>query len=308
MDINRLRFFVDAAHTLNFSRTAARMHTSQSTVSKYIQDLEKTLQVTLFERKPGSLCLSREGEALLPWARKLINECARFEDLAQALRDNDVAGVLRIACTTAAGKYVLPRLLMRFRAQFPRVACKVLTCNPPNVTGLLRAGEADLAAVSFEMTAPNLEFQDFFEDHIVAIVPVASPWLDRDEISVDEIVSQPLILREATSGTRKTVLAALAAHDITLEDLNVVLELGNAESIVAAVAAGLGFSFVSKSSAYFALQAGFVREITIRELQLRRRILMVRERGNRVSRPAELFWGFVNDPDNQDVYQNTLLQ
>ena len=129
MNTDRLKTFLDAAQTLNFSKSSKRLLIGQSTVSKHIQDLEQDLDVILFDRSGARLRLSPTGQAMLPWARQLTRECERFQEMAQSLQE-DVAGPLRIACTTAAGKYILPMLAVRFRKRFPQVDISMLTSLP----------------------------------------------------------------------------------------------------------------------------------------------------------------------------------
>lgn len=58
MDINKLKTFIDLAHTLSFSATAANLYTEQSTVSKHIHSLEKELGMSLFDRNNRHVHLS----------------------------------------------------------------------------------------------------------------------------------------------------------------------------------------------------------------------------------------------------------
>lgn len=300
MDIDRLHIFLDAAQTLNFSETAKRMLISQSTVSKHIRDFEQELAVILFERGGARLRLSQAGEALIPWARQLVRECERFQEMAHSLQE-EVAGPLRIACTTAAGKYIMPMLAVRFRKRFPNVDVTILFCRPPDVDDLLREGKVDLAVVSFEVANPNLECQFFFSDPIILITQADHPWAKLPEIQPEDLLQEAMILREVTSGTRRTMLSALAAHDIALEDLKIVLELGNAESIVAVVAAGIGVSCISRVSAAFAIKAGEICEVPVCGFNLQRKICMLRGSLQPTTRPAELYWGFIHEPENADL-------
>lgn len=307
MDIDRLHIFLDAAQTLNFSETAKRMHVSQSTVSKHMREFEQELALVLFDRAGARLRLSKTGEALIPWARKLVRECERFQKMAHSLQE-EVAGPLRIACTAAAGKYVLPMLAVRFRERFPNVHITLLFCRPPDVDDLLREEKADLAVVSFEVASPDLACQLFFFDTITLIAPAGHPWAKLPEIQPEDLIQEAIILREATSGTRRAMLSALANHDIALEDLKIALELGNAESIVAAVAAGVGVSFVSRVSAEFAVRAGDVCEVPVAGFKFQRKICMVRRSSWSTNRPAELFWCFIQEPDNADLFEEKPLQ
>jgi DNA-binding transcriptional LysR family regulator len=110
-------------------------------------------------------------------------------------------------------------------------------------------------------------------------------------------------IREPTSGTRRVLLAELAKHDITLDDLNVFLEVGNAEAIVKTVAAGFGVSFVSTLATTYPLERGYVVEVPVAGLELQRTIYMIRRSLEVPNRPQEVFWGFIHDPANADLLQ-----
>lgn len=306
MDINKLKVFVDAAETLNFSETAQRLHVTQPTISKYIRDLETELSIQLFERSSTGISLSEAGKAIHPWAQKLLTECRKFEDLASSL-DEEVTGKVRIACTTAAGKYILPQLGARFRQMHPYVHFSILSCTQEDAIDKILEEDADLSVVSSESFSDRIETQHFFTDRIIMIAPASHPFAKRKSIDLSEILDEPVIIREPTSGTRRAVLAEFSAHDITLDDLNVLLEVGNAEAIVAAVGAGLGVSFVSRMAAAYALAFECVVEIPVNEIDLRRQICMARRSMANPNRARDVFWGFIHDPINDDLYRNADL-
>lgn len=302
MDIDRLNAFIDAAQTLSFSKTAHRLHVSQPTVSKYIGDLERYLGVRLFERSTTGMRLTEAGETILPWARRLVRECGKLENLAKSL-DGDVAGQLRIACTTSAGKYILPLLAARFRHRHPHVQINILSCTQENAIERLLGEEADLGVVSFEAGASGLDCQYFFTDHIILVVPSNHPWAERQYVEPENLLEVPLIMREATSGTRRALLSELAAHDISLDDLDIFLEVGNAEAIVAAVGSGIGVSFVSRIAAVYALASECVVEVPVLDLDLKLKICMVRRSMPATNRALEVFWSFIHDPIEDDLYR-----
>lgn len=302
VDINRLKAFIQAAETLSFSDTGKRLHVSQPTVSKYISDLEREFGVPLFDRSENKLRLTEVGQTLLPWARKLVKQSYGLEEMAKSLQGK-VAGHLKIACTTAAGKYILPRLAARFRQQHPQVNISILACTQVDVIATLLKEEADMGVVSFEAGGSGLDCQYFLTDHIILIVPSNHPWATRQFIEPEELIGEALLMREPTSGTRRTLLSELAIHDISLDDLNVLLEIGNAEAIVAAVGAGLGVAFVSRLAAAYALAFECVIEVPVKSLDLRRKICIARPTLAVTNRPQEVFWNFIHDPINKDLYR-----
>jgi DNA-binding transcriptional LysR family regulator len=148
-----------------------------------------------------------------------------------------------------------------------------------------------------------LECQEFFQDHIVLIVPADHPWAAHKKVDPSELMEVSFILREAEAGTRKVMLAELGKHDISLDDMNVFLEVGNAEAIVKTVEAGYGVSFVSCLAASWALDKGSVVQVPVAGIDLHRKVYMGRKGIQRPNRAMEAFWGFVHDPINADLLQ-----
>jgi DNA-binding transcriptional LysR family regulator len=213
-----------------------------------------------------------------------------------------IVGHLRIACSTTGGKYILPQLAARFRMRFPGIRVSIMTCTSQYIVLELLEGEANLAVVSsYDLCGDGLECQEFFSDRISLIVPSSHSWASRQFVEPAELLDEELLMRETTAGTRRVLLTELAKHDISLEDLRVFLEMGNAEAIVRTVEAGFGISFVSTLAAEWALKVGSVVSVPVAGLELRRKVYMVRRSLDTPNRPQEVFWSFVHDPSNEDL-------
>ena len=300
MDFQRLETFLVAAERLSFSEAAKQLHITQPTISRHIKLLETELGVELFDRGGSRLQLTEAGRSLLPWARKLIQDSNELHEIASSLQSGFI-GHLRIACSTTAGKYILPQLAARFCKLHPGVRASILACTTDSAIPQLLAGEANLAVVSYEPTDDSLERQEFIEDLITLIVPSHHPLAFRRTIEPEDLLQENMIVRESSSGTRRVMLTELAKFDISLDDLNVFLELGNAEAIVRTVSAGYGVSFVSTLASACPLDRGNVVDIQVHGLDLRRTIYMVRNRLDSSNRAQEAFWSFVHDESNIDL-------
>lgn len=302
--LDRLNAFIHVADSLSFTKTAQFLHVSQPTVSKHIRDLERELGVQLIDRHSAKLQLTNAGITLLPHARKLIRNSTEVHKLMTSMQSG-IIGQLQIACSTSAGKYILPLLAARFQQRYPDIQIKILTCTQEHVALQLLEGEAQLGVVSREICGSGIECQEFFEDVITLIVSPDHRWVSRTSIEPDELLGEPIIIREPTSGTRRVMLEMLAEHDITLDDLSIFLELGNAEMIFETVAAGYGVSFVSRIAAYRPLRQGDLKEIHVSGIKLSRRLNMVRrelESADSPNRTRDAFWSFIHDPANEDLF------
>lgn len=300
--IDLLNIFLSVAETKNFSQSAAINHVSQSTISKRIKALEKDLHVKLFERDAGGVRLTEAGKTLLPWAKKLVLDSVSLQNMMESI-DDKLTGQLKIACSTTAGKYILPQLAARFCSKNPDVRISILPCTEPNLAYNLLGEEADLGVASREFVECDLECQYFFTDYIGMIVPSSHPWVSRESIDPEELFSEPFLIRESTSGTRRILQSELAKHDISLDNLNIFLEIGNAEAIVTAVSAGIGVSFVSRLSSAYARVWGCVVEVPVNNLSLQRKICIGRKIIGSPNRVMESFWNFIHEPENEDILQ-----
>lgn len=302
IDIQKIETFLAAAENLSLSETAKQLHLSQPAVSHQIKSLEQELNVTLFKRSNIGLQLTEAGRLMLPWARRLLHDTRNLREMMSSLND-EIVGELRIACSTTAGKYILPQMAARFCQQYPGIKVRILACGPEQATLDLLEGEAHLGVVSSEIDDPSLESQEFFRDTITLIVAANHRWALRKSIEPSELLEEKMIMREGTSGTRWVVLTELAKHDISLEDLDVSMELGNAEAIVRTVAAGYGISFVSSLASACPLERGNVIDLPVSGLDLERKVYMVRKRISEPHRPRDVFWSFIHDPSNADLLQ-----
>ena len=209
----------------------------------------------------------------------------------------DVVGEINIGCSTASGKYLLPGLIARFRQHFPHVRINVLVSSRNSVIDRLQSGQAALGVSSKRVEHRDLEYQDFFTDDVILIAPADHPWSGYRLVYPDDLLDEPMILREENSGTREVMLEALQTRDISPDMLNIAMVLGNAEAIEMAVEEGLGVAFISKLAAARGLALGRVVEIEVEGMALRRGISLVRNRRFPITHAQAEFWDFVNQTE-----------
>ena len=79
MDDFRLRVFITAAKTLNFTKCAEQLYISQPAVSKHIGELESRYKVQLFERSGSRLALTEAGRVMLEHAERIADGYRRLQ-------------------------------------------------------------------------------------------------------------------------------------------------------------------------------------------------------------------------------------
>jgi DNA-binding transcriptional LysR family regulator len=298
LNVHEMNVFLTAAETQNFSEAARQLHMTQPAVSMQIQSLEQRLGVKLFERSGRRIQLSEAGESLIPMARDLVNMSLSIEETMRSL-GGDVVGHLKIGCSTTSGKYILPQLVARFRRVHPRVYVTVYTTERDRAMQLLCDGVTHISVVSSLISCRDAEFQHFFTDRVVLIVPVDHPWAGRDSIKPQELPEVDFILRDEVAGTRQVMVEGLLERGIHFDDLKAVMELGNAEAIEMAVEEGIGVSFVSRLVAQRGVELGRIKIVEVEGVNLERNIYMAHNIRRAATSAQTEFGNFVHQPLNE---------
>lgn len=146
MDDFRLRVFITAAKTLNFTKCAEQLFISQPAVSKHIGELESRYKVQLFERSGSRLALTEAGRVMLEHAERIADGYRRLQYEMDLFTDR-LGGELKVGASTTIAQYVLPQVLARFTARFPEVKVSLASGNSEQVEAALARHDTDLGLV-----------------------------------------------------------------------------------------------------------------------------------------------------------------
>ncbi|HYE52001.1 MAG TPA: LysR substrate-binding domain-containing protein [Azospirillaceae bacterium] len=141
LDIDALRAFVTVAESGGFTAAAELLGRTQSAVSVKIKRLEEVLGRRVFERTSRHLSLTRDGEVLLSYARRLLD---LNDETVRRLAEPAVEGELRLGMAEYVAPRQLPALLGRFARAFPGVHVEVRVASGSSLMPDLEAGELDL--------------------------------------------------------------------------------------------------------------------------------------------------------------------
>lgn len=291
VELSTLRVFLAAAEELNFSKAAKRLHMSQSAVSQNIHAMEQAYGMELFIRGGRAVELSEVGQTILPMVREVLLSARLLEDSLQDI-NNQVGGELLIGCSTSAGRYLLPILLSEFQRDYPAVHPRVKVIGRDTVIERLTNRIIPIGVASRKAEHRDIESVPLFDDRIVLIVHPHHPWADYGHALPADLIDQPIVKCEEMSGTCETVMDGLKHYQISVDNLNIVMELGSLEAVEMAVERGVGIAFVSEMIAARGLALGRIKKVEVDGLDLRRKIYMARHIGFPFTRAQSLFWDF----------------
>jgi len=292
INLKELQVFLAAAEYENFSQAGRKLHLSQPAVSQAVANLEKQFKVKLFTRAGRSYRLTESGKMLQSMAQELLAGANRLEETMLSYQD-EVVGRFVIGCSTASGKYLLPGLIAEFRKQYPHVRADVLVSSRNSVIRRLLEGQVALGVSSKKIDHRDLEYQKFFDDEIILVVSKNHPWAGYRTIYPDDLLDEPMILREEAAGTMEVLIEGLLHQGISADMLNVAMILGNAEAICMAVEEGIGVAFISRLAAGRSLELGSLVEVRVEKLNLNREIYMARNIKIPYTRAQSYFWDYV---------------
>jgi DNA-binding transcriptional LysR family regulator len=289
MDTRQLAAFCAVVDRKSFSLAAEELGVTQPAVSLQIRSLEKRLGERLIDRSgrrveptEAGLRLYRSAQRMLSLEQQLLDEVSG---------DGELRGRLEIGCSTGPGATVLPLLLCEFQRENPSVAISLSVNDTLHVIDLVAERRLELGVVGAAPRHRAVTFEPFFQDAVVLAVP-PDHRLAGKRVALDDLRSEAVILMQEGAGVRQMVEEELRKAGLRLRDLDVKLELGLQESVKAAVAAGHGVTFISRSSIEPELAAGTLAAATVDGLAPTREISLVRSTGRTPSRVAEAFVAF----------------
>jgi DNA-binding transcriptional LysR family regulator len=295
-NLNDFAVFLVACETKNFSQAGRQLHLSQPAISQTINNLEKHFGTKLFLRQGRTVHPTEIGQALRPMAQELVSAARRIEETVSSLQ-GEVVGEFEIGCSTASGKYLLPNLIARYRRMYPLVRINVLVTSRNSVIKKLVSGEVAMGISSRRIDHRDLEYKDFFSDEVILIAPADHHWADYRRVYPDDLLDEPMILREEGAGTIEVMKKGLLEHDISFDMLNVAMGLGNAEAIEMAVEEGIGVAFISRLAAARGLELDRIVEVEVVGMKLYRKIYLARNQKYPTTRAQSEFWEFVHQPE-----------
>lgn len=300
LDIYELKVFLAAAETGSFSEAGRRLQLSQPAVSMQIRALEKNLGVELFFRAGRHIHLSEIGQALVPLARDLINHAVQVQESIAALQ-GEVIGVLKIACNTTAGRYILPRLVAHFIEKYPSVQVRCQAVRRKSAIEMVLDGDAHIGISSRYEPSKDLEYHPFTADPIALVVPPSHDWALYRAITPEELPDHKFIWHEINTDTQQAVVKSLSERGISIHDLSTAMVLCDSEAICRAVAEGVGAAFVSRRAAAQEIESGRVIEVPVKGLEMCQELYLVRHTQRTPSSVPTAFWEFVHSPCSRDI-------
>jgi DNA-binding transcriptional LysR family regulator len=289
--LDQLRILKAIASEGSFKRAADSLYVSQPAVSLQVQNLEKQLNVPLFDRGGRRAQLTEAGYLLLNYGEKIIALC---QETCRAIEDlqNLQGGTLIVGASQTTGTYLLPRMIGMFRQKYPDVTVQLQVHSTRRTSWAVANGQVDLAIIGGEVPSELQEvltILPYAEDELALIVPVFHPLAKVETIQKEDLYKLQFIALDSQSTIRKVIDRVLSSYEIDTKRFKVEMELNSIEAIKNAVQSGLGAAFVSTTAIEKELQAGALHRAKIKDVEIKRVLSAIVNPNRYCSKAAEAF-------------------
>ena len=216
MKLQQLRFLCEIVdRELSISNAAAALHTSQPSVSRQIQALEKELGVAVFARsRKRILGLTKPGIEVLQIARRMVRDAENLSQVSNEFTAKD-SGDLVITTSHTHARYVLPSVIKKFAAEYPKVRVILRQGNPTQIAEWASSGDADLSISSEPIRPiPNLVLLPCYDHPKVVLTPLKHPLLGKRALTIEELARYPLITYDSEFATHSQVMRAFESRQL----------------------------------------------------------------------------------------------
>ena len=217
--------------------------------------MEQTLGVRLIQRgSRRKVQLTTEGKQAYDMAKEILNRCQSLQNLGSTIEQCQ----LTVGASSVPSQYLVPELMLGFLSKNPESRYMLQRGDSDRIHHLLKQGDVRIGFVGAAQDRENYHYHVVAGDRLVLITANTEHYrkLKAAGTSGRELLHEPMILREISSGTRRAMEAYLTRLGVPVRSLDLVAQIDNTEAIKSSVSRGIGVSVVSELTVREELENG----------------------------------------------------
>lgn len=215
LDSRRLKAFVVLAENGSYTETARRLFVTHSAISHSMRALESEVGCRLLSKLNKKAILTEAGEALLPYARRVLEEMSQAH---ATLKDLNKWGFrrLRLAASADFDSDFLSPVLLQFHREFPNILLQVEACGASEPESWLQNNQADVVLADKPPGNETVEFIPLLADRFHLVVNSSHPLAASKSVPTKELGNHPCFLPRSSRRGRKQLEDFLTSREINL--------------------------------------------------------------------------------------------
>ncbi|MEK4513409.1 LysR family transcriptional regulator [Paenibacillus sp. FSL K6-2524] len=255
------KVFCKVGKSESFSKAARDLYMTQPAVSQAIMQLERELDIRLFNRTPKGVSLTNEGKLLFEYVNSAINLIDVGEEKILEFK-NLTVGELKIGVGDTISRYFLLPYLEAFHNKYPNIKFKIINGTTLELCSILKSGEVDIAICNFPIADSTLELRPCIDIHDIFVCGEKYKDIVSGPVSLDQVVQLPLIFLEKKSNSRRYVEDYMMSKGIKISP---EFELGSHDLLLEFAKINLGIACVTKEFSQEYLNKGLLYEVQLNE-------------------------------------------
>ena len=290
MDLELVKTFLAVVRQRSMRAAAESLHVTQPAVSARIRELERQIDLPLFERVGRRLHPTEAGRLLLAESGALLAAADSVQQRLAELRGRE-RGTLRLATIDAVSIYLLPEVYLEFRQVHPRIELLVQVVDSRRVLAAVRDLEVEIGFLALPAPMalpplPELEIVPFWVEPLVCVVSPSHPLAATRPLELAAIAAQPLVLYSRGSHTRAALDAVFRERRTPP---NVVMETESPEAMKRLAEVGVGISILPEAQVQQEIASGRLVALAPTDARFSRTLAWATRRGRSLGPAARHF-------------------
>ena len=266
MELREIATFLQVAQLKSFSKAAKQLGYSQAAVTIQVKQLEKELNVHLFDRIGKQTSLTHQGSVFYDHAASIMRDIAQAKDAVshpQKLNGHLCIGTIESICAS-----LFPSLLTEYHKLHPEVNISIRTDSPDQLLEQINGNQLDLVYF-MDKRVYDVKWEKVLEEpeEIVFAATADHPLAQRSEpLSLDNVLSYPMVVTEKNASYRLILEQYLAAMGKSLQPY---LEIGNTDFILQFLKQNTGITFLPRFTVEKAVSEGYLRILSVKKFSIR---------------------------------------
>ena len=291
MQIESLKVFCDLAETESFTKAAQINGVTQSAVSQQISSLERQFKSLLIERSKKKFRLTREGEVLYEFGKRIHQTYEELGNKLQEIKDI-ISGTIRVATIYSIGLHDLPPYIKRFLKEHPTVHVHVEYRRANQVYDDVLSNVVDIGLVAYPVKDAKLEIIPLRKDPLVLICHPQHPFAKLKSMKLKTLTDQKFVGFEPDIPTRKALDKVFKEQNISVKT---VMEFDNIETVKRAVEIDAGISIVPLGTIAQEISKQTLAAVAIEDADLFRPLAAIHKKGKVISPAMRQFISVVKE-------------
>lgn len=262
----RTETFLTVCQTMNFTIAAKKLNITQPAVSQHIHFLEEQYNTSLFIYKNKQLSLTYSGDILRKHLLTMKNdEKAIMEEINGISSEIET---LSIGVTMTVGEYAIVDKLADFLMRHPEINIHLHYGNTTQLLNLLDNGQICMAIVEGNYPKEVYAHKKYSTEDYIAVCAASHGFITDHPHTINDLISERLLVREEGSGTRNILEHSLISHGFRISDFTHYTKVENMHTIIGLLKKDCGISFLYKIAVENELKSGILKEILLDDFKM----------------------------------------